>query len=288
MKKNISKDEYEIRTLNFYQNEGGIYNELITALTKLRMNERGLPQTAKVLNEACYWLDKKKQEGNITSKTINTIRSTYLLLTVAVLAKDQKLLSPIDIDNILKKVEKTSAYDLFNRLFSTDDEHSHDENKSKANYSDNDAILKDYLQRIEQQTMQIQALEDELNVKDSQLKDAQEKLANINSIMGSMRSINESEIDKALTLSSILDYAKQQKQYQLCNQILEMLTEFCINTQSWDKITQVRDVKQVMIETSVQAVHNHNNIQASNVFTGEVNNAQFPINPQNNSGNGQR
>lgn len=59
MAKKIDRNSYDIRTLAYYQGRGGIYNDIITVLTKLRndVKYRGLPAPAKVLNEGAYWWD---------------------------------------------------------------------------------------------------------------------------------------------------------------------------------------------------------------------------------------
>ena len=54
------RDIYKIRTLSFYQKEGGVYNELITALTQLRSDIRLSMSPVKVLNEACRIRDEIK------------------------------------------------------------------------------------------------------------------------------------------------------------------------------------------------------------------------------------
>lgn len=56
------KDIYSIRTLSFYQKEGGVYNNLITVLTNLRSdsNIRLRMSPVKVLNEACRLRDELK------------------------------------------------------------------------------------------------------------------------------------------------------------------------------------------------------------------------------------
>lgn len=59
---NKKKDVYSIRTLSFYQKEGGVYNDLITVLTNLRSdsNIRLRMSPVKVLNEACRLRDELK------------------------------------------------------------------------------------------------------------------------------------------------------------------------------------------------------------------------------------
>ena len=59
MAKKPCRDQYMIRSLSYYQGEGGIYNDLITYLTQLRRQprHRGMAAPAALLNEACYQLD---------------------------------------------------------------------------------------------------------------------------------------------------------------------------------------------------------------------------------------
>lgn len=56
------RDIYKIRTLSFYQKEGGVYNDLITLLANLRSDSkiRLSMSPVKVLNEACRLRDELK------------------------------------------------------------------------------------------------------------------------------------------------------------------------------------------------------------------------------------
>lgn len=62
MAKKLCREEYTIRTLSFYQEQGGIFNDLITHLTKLRKQpqNRGMQPPVTLLNEACFVLDSSK------------------------------------------------------------------------------------------------------------------------------------------------------------------------------------------------------------------------------------
>lgn len=62
MAKKLCRDQYMIRTLSYYQAQGGIFNDLITYLTQLRMQpkNRGMAAPAALLNEACFALDSSK------------------------------------------------------------------------------------------------------------------------------------------------------------------------------------------------------------------------------------
>lgn len=100
MGKKQDRDIYKIRTLSFYQKEGGVFNDLITVLTNLRSdsNVRLSMPPAKVLNEACrifddlsdspeegltrsldYWWETLGREGNIERLVI--FSTMYILST---------------------------------------------------------------------------------------------------------------------------------------------------------------------------------------------------------------
>ena len=59
MARKPQRNRYMIRTLSYYQSQGGIYNDLITYLTNLRQQPkyRGIPGPAELLNDACFVLD---------------------------------------------------------------------------------------------------------------------------------------------------------------------------------------------------------------------------------------
>ena len=91
MAKIISPREYNIRSLAYYQAEGGVYNDIITILTKMRSEPefRGLPSPAKSLNEACFLYDMKQQRDldlEEEKKYISEINGDLSKVLVAVLS----------------------------------------------------------------------------------------------------------------------------------------------------------------------------------------------------------
>ena len=60
-----------------------------------------------------------------------------------------------------------------------------------------------------------------------------------------------------------------------------------VEARDWDKVSMVSDVKHKIEGTDFKVINNHNNIYGSNVFSGVLNNPQFPSTPNNNSGNEQ-
>lgn len=91
---NKKKDIYSIRTLSFYQKEGGVYNELITVLTQLRSdpNTRLSMSPVKVLNEASRRRDEIKKLSlheymkSLDSMWVDLLREKNSIETMVILS----------------------------------------------------------------------------------------------------------------------------------------------------------------------------------------------------------
>ncbi len=198
MAKILSPREYNIRSLAYYQAEGGVYNEIITILTQMRSEPkfRGLPTPAKSLNEACYLYDLKQQRE-------------------MTLEEEKKFISEIngDLAKVLVAVLAT----------------------------------------------------------------ANAKIDELQKLVDSLRVRNESKYDKALSRKEILAYIESQRVYSNVNQIFEMLLGPMSRVATDEEYNEIVALRQKMIDACVPTVHNHNDIQNSNVFPGLVNNPSFPI-----------
>lgn len=64
--KKVHKYDYTIRTLAYYQQKGGLYNDIITILQNERQNNQRdrLNPPATILNEACYMIDDSNTSGS--------------------------------------------------------------------------------------------------------------------------------------------------------------------------------------------------------------------------------
>ena len=95
--------------------------------------------------------------------------------------------------------------------------------------------------------------------------------------MDSLKVRNESKYDKALSRKGILEYIESQRVYSNVNQIFEMLLGPMSRVATDEEYNEIVTLRQKMIDNSVPTIHNHNDIQHSNVFPGLVNNPSFPI-----------
>lgn len=262
MGKKIKWDEYCIRSLAFYHDKGGVFNELITVLTKLRKVERGMPQITSILNEACYRV-ALIQNSLLEDEIIRYCKDDrpYMNYTVAALLKQ---IIPISQNvayaiAILDK-QDDKFYPAFKHLF---------EKKEVKKFEATEAEQQ-YLNRI-------QDLEDEIKAKESLLADALDENDTLKRTVESLKTKKESKLDKSFTFLSTIEYVKKLKQYQYCNQILEMLKDQCAMVGAQEEYKLVMRVKQLMLDASVPTIYNHNDIHNSNVFPGMVNNPTFPI-----------
>lgn len=258
-----SKEEYSIRTNNYYLERGGIYATLLSVLTKMRKDPklRGMASPAQVLNDVTYYYDNLRNDNE---KNIYDIKNYLYLCVYASLllenyGKDSK--DFVDIyNNLLTNDKKYFPY--FNYVWNIN-------KKTKDLYSQQSSF--------DQQ--RIIDLEDDINALRSQLDETNEKNAKLQKVIEELKIVNQSKSDKALTFNGILDYISQHKQYQFVAPIINMLkdiTHSVITEEQYQRLVEVE--KKIMEESYVQEVHNHNTISGSNVFPGNVNNPSFPIN----------
>ena len=262
MAKILSPREYNIRSLAYYQAEGGLYNEIITVLTKMRSEPefRGLPSPAKSLNEACFLYDMKQQRDldlEEEKKYISEINSDLSKVLVALLAtaiEDHGFCIAHERLQIIG--EKNPYLSKFDHLF------EHYMNVVRAEYDSYGDARK------------ILDLEDELKAKENLLATANEKIEELQNLVDSLKVKNESKFDKALSRRGILAYVENQRVYGNVNQIFEMLLYMC-RVATEEEYNEVVALRQKLIDASVPTVRNE--IHDSNVFTGVVNHPNFPI-----------
>lgn len=287
-KKKIDRDEYMIRSLAYYHEQGGIYNELITILTNLRKKQRGLPTIAKILNEACYWcalLQQRLQEAQWADEEQVALGTADYGLCLTTQWEEE-------IDNIKSIPQPVNRYVVASLVVSTVDggdyvlsEICKAGENDKAIFPAFKFLLKKPEPKAEVKISeaetyyirQIEDLKDELLAKDSLLADANNKVDELERMVKDLSAKGSSKLDKAFTFDSLMEYTKNMKQYQFANQLLEMLKDKCAMIGAQDEYQQVSVLKQQLIDASVPTIHNHNDIHNSNVFPGMVSNPSFSM-----------
>jgi len=260
----ISKDEYDIRTLAYYQAKGGVYNELITVLTLLRNDpkNRGMAMPAKVLNEACYAVDYARTLKDYAQEIAYLCEISDALVQV--------------VSAVLIMASDTHGYKYVNEMKVA-------MKKDKRYYPKFEHILKHYEQagadslEKEDDAWEIAGLQEELRVKEGLLKEAHEKINEQEETISNLLAKQVSSVDRNLTFEGILAYIKAKKQYHYTSQIINMLKDKLARVATNEEWEKLLTVEQEIMDQTVQEIHNHNDIKNSNVFTGLINDPQFPI-----------
>ena len=268
MAKVLSPREYNIRSLAYYQAEGGVYNEIITVLTQMRKEPmfRGLPTPAKSLNEACFLYDLKRKDLSLEDekKYISEINGDLTKVLVALLATAWEEIGFCIAHERYEIIgEKNPYLPKFDEVF------EHYMNEVRAVYdSAGDA------RKILDLEDELKVKEDEVKAKDNMLAEANAKIDELQKLVDSLKVRNESKFDKALSRKGIMEYVKSQGVYSNVNQIFEMLL-YMSRVATDDEYSEIVALRQKMIDAGVPI--NHIEIHNSNVFTGLVNNPNFPI-----------
>lgn len=258
----ISKEKFSIRTLTYYQEQGGVYNDIITVLTKLR-NEprhRGLPAPVSILNDACYHLavmeQMFKQSYEDTENYLAGIKDNLLLCVMSTLADKEALhFGPL----INFYVNRNSPFyvkfmPIINRRPVDSGKESKDAGKD----------------------LKVASLEKDLELTKGQLATANER---IRQLEREQYRLNEesSKADKQLTWNSILDYIESRKNYNFVGQLFTMLNNVAGRYATDEEWARMKKLEEEMLANTLPTVHNHNSISNSNVFQGMMNNPNFPL-----------
>lgn len=288
-KKSKYKDDYSLRTLAYYQREGGVYNELITILQRMRAGRGGrkmLPPK-EILNAATeafdIYLDRCKDEetntiidygmeelgweiyGGCIAGPLGGWEGKNELIALCVLCV---LLSKYpafnetsipQISDIVKKEDET-VFKEFEGLI-------------KNNLEDKDA--------------QLESLKNQLAMKDALLREKDEQLAKLISLNYSRESREDfwqrypeksSGIDSVLSLDAILEWVSNRQHYTLTDQVFVMLKELSRKVATDEEYNKICSLENDMLaKHKPQTIVNNNMGIGSNILTGFTQNPMMPM-----------
>ncbi|MGM9777606.1 MAG: hypothetical protein ACI3ZD_04630, partial [Prevotella sp.] len=221
MAKKRSIDEYMIRTLSYYQSQGGIYSEIITLLMQLR-EKKGyrnlIPLPAKVLNAASYYYDEMK-DGNYViadSKSRILIASVVVIIAAADNNEDirQKMMDLVEKDKtyfthfakLLKKQNDDIVYKTVIDSLRAANKKLQSQSKAK------DSVIDGLLDSLSLASQDMDALSAELATAEKRCQIAEQ-----NKYEGS-------SLDRYFTLDNTLKWIATRKQYIYVDQVFRMLS----------------------------------------------------------------
>ena len=278
MAKKRSIDEYMIRTLSYYQSQGGIYSEIITLLMQLR-EKKGyrnlIPLPAKVLNAASYYYDEMK-DGNrdLACGTPNILVDS--VVTIMAAADNNKEVKEKMIE-VVKNDEKFFPH--FTKLL------------EKLEKQDDNTDFKAEIESLRAESEKLQA---ELMAKDSAIDMLLDSLTLVSQEKDTMSAklaaaekrcqiaeqnkYEGSSLDRYFNLDNILKWIEGRKQYIYVDQVFRMLSDMKDGIATQDESMRIRRLDADMLaKEQPRNIINNNYAYGSNQMTGMLNNPRLPI-----------
>lgn len=278
MAKKRSIDEYMIRTLSYYQSQGGIYSEIITLLMQLR-EKKGyrnlIPLPAKVLNAASYYYDEMK-DGNrdLACGTPNILVDS--VVTIMAAADNNKEVKEKMIE-VVKNDEKFFPH--FTKLL------------EKLEKQDDNTDFKAEIESLRAESEKLQA---ELMAKDSAIDMLLDSLTLVSQEKDTMSAklaaaekrcqiaeqnkYEGSSLDRYFNLDNILKWIEGRKQYIYVDQVFRMLSDMKDGIATQDERMRIKRLEEDMLaKEQPRNIINNNYAYGSNQMTGMLNNPRLPI-----------
>lgn len=297
-KKSKYKNDYSLRTLAYYQREGGIYNELITVLQRIR-----------------------------AEKGSGRLRAPHVILNLACEALDDTIMLLVDENGLIFKDLGENYYQLQNELYGDTGffiSHVNDflEDKDKDCVLCTLCVLMYQIKWLDElvpllsehldsklyhyfaplirvydgtdQSVQVKSLEKRLQImdellrnKDSQIADLsnrnselEKKIATIEPVYDAYveNIVEGSDYDQYLTLDTILHWAKKRKHYKLADQVITMLKDLGRKTATDEELDKIESVEsELLSKYSELSIVNNNMGIGSNILTGITSNPMMPM-----------
>lgn len=286
------KDDYSLRTLAYYQREGGIYNELITILQRIRAekgNGRRLAP-AKVLNQACEIFDRcieynTEEDGRIVDYGFEDVAAELwggciagpmveynnkdqilILCTVLVLSAQVPAFKEATIPDLYGIIDQDKLLNYFKPLV--------------------DELLSNEPSEIETLKRQLASRDTIINFKDSQIADMFERLSEQEKVFENLHRAWElvvkkpkiSDFNEQLSLENILEWIKNRKHYTMVDQVFVMLKDLGYKVATDDEHDKILNLENEMIANhKPQSIVNNNMGIGSNFLTGLAQNPMMPF-----------
>lgn len=293
MGKKITWDEYNIRTLSYYQKQGGMFSDLITVLQKARTNKSVLTYIpkhtpARLLNIASYIADlvmaDKENSAQLLDKEIQKYPTRYKDDQYLVFSILYVMIGDSDCDGannlLMQFVGSSIIYKKLNEAY-------HKEAfKSKMPLqevlSSEERTQFETIIRIKDET--IKTKEDIIQSQNSTIADQSNHIDVLQDMVSKMAHENElakaaafkgSQLDKTLTLDYIIGHIAHKRTYENSSQLIDMLKGRLIRIATDEEVAKIEKIEQKMLDASVPGIHN--DIKNSQVFQAPIHNPTFQL-----------
>lgn len=295
-KKSKYKNDYSLRTLSYYQREGGVYNDLITILQRMRAGRGGrkiLPPKD-ILNAAtdafdmymdrcrdnetdiivdCGWNDIAWElYGGCVPGPFGGWEGKNELVALCVLCvllsryPEFNETSVPEISEIIKEQDSSLYEEFANLIWKSIENQDATLESLKIQLSIEDALIREKDSQIA-----------DLSSRNSELE---KKIATIEPIYDAYieNIIEGSDYDQYLTLDTILHWAKKRKHYKLADQVIAMLKDLGRRTATDEELEKIESVEsELLSKYSELSIVNNNMGIGSNILTGLTQNPMMPM-----------
>ena len=295
-KKSKYRDDYSLRTLAYYQREGGVYNELITILQRMRIGKGGrkiLPPN-KILNAATgafdIYMDRCKDEENDTIIDYGLEELAYEIYGGCVAGPLGGLDEKNELIVLCVLCVLLARYPVFNKR-SIPKIIEIVKNNDPSVYKEFETLI---ASKLEDKDANIESLRNQLAIKDSLIRDKDSQIARLSNDVSELEKrisviepvfdvyvqnrVEGSKFDQYLTLDAVLGWVNKRKHYKLADQVITMLKDLGRNTATDEEYGKIEALEsELLSKYSELSIVNNNMGVGSNIFTGITQNPLMPM-----------
>lgn len=293
MAKKINWDEYNIRTLAFYQKQGGVYSDLITVLQKARTDKSVVSYIpkhtpARILNIASYIADLAMADKANSAQLIEAQKQDYsrrlkddqylVFSIVYILIGDtdceganKQLMEYIGTSNIYRKLHAAYRKEALKNSIPLRTVLSSEQQEQY------EAIIKLNNETIKYKEEIIDSLKTTIADQSNHIDELTEAVARLaqEKELAQTAAFRGSKLDKTLTLDYILGQIELKRTYDNSRQLIDLLKGRLMRIATDEEVAKIEQVEQKMLDASATVIHN--DIHDSNVFQAPVHNPTFPL-----------
>lgn len=275
--------EYKIRTLDFYQRQGGVYGDLARVLQKARTDKRVLGyipsiEPAIFLNVASFRADFMiADEGQrfrglehhrafFSDLPMDELELVYSITYILIRATGHKgfktwLMQQIGPSGIYRKLLAAYIDEARERLEDLSDE-------ERRSY---EAAIEQTNETLRQKEELIDSLRATVTDQRKRIDELAEQVARLTQEKGRPQAAQApgSELDRMLTLDFIIDHIERKRTHEKSDQLIGLLKDPRLTRKATDEEAEkIEQIEQKMLDASVPSTHN--DIRHANVFQAPV------------------